>query len=488
MGVALAGDVHGSIRNQIMDILIRRLGDHRGAPRLNLDCGALARAGFYPGLSIAVATDAEACRVLIKLDDAGSRRVSRKKRGNTEIPVIDLNSVEALAGLEVFHLVRVVVTPGAIHVLALASERKAQERLQRLRGRIENGEALRCASIAFGAGITSWALHRGLAASGVSTSLAMANELQDEYLELAAHHNPVCNSGTSLVNAPMQEAVMDEWVVSRVGKIELLEAGIPCSGASRAGVSKRGLAKMEDHPLVGHLVASVIQWIAALQPAVFIAENVPGYKLTASAAILRGWLVDAGYAVHEVELDAHDFGSLEGRVRWFMVAVPPAVDLDLASMVPAAVVHPALGQLLDDVQPSDPRYRRVDHLKAKAVRDKARGSGFKMQMVDADSMRVPTLRKGYHKGGSTDPRVRHPHDPELSRLLTAKEHARIKGLDPALLGDASDTVGHQICGQSVDARPVRALGRRIGEALSALASRAELTQITSAAKSSAVAA
>ena len=281
---------------------------------------------------------------------------------------------------------------------------------------------------------------------------------------------------------------MDDWVVSRVGKVELLEAGIPCSGASRAGVSKRGLAKMEDHPLVGHLVASVIQWIAALQPAIFVAENVPGYAMSASAAILRGWLIDSGYVVHEVELDAHDFGSLEGRVRWFLVAVPPAVDLDLRSIAPDAVVHPALGQLLEEVHLSDPRYRRVDHLKAKAIRDKARGSGFKMQLVDASSTRVPTLRKAYHKGGSTDPRVRHPHDPELSRLLTAKEHARIKGLDPTLLGDVSDTVGHQICGQSVDARPVQALGRRIGEAISALPSRANPTRIRSAAKSAAVAA
>lgn len=475
MGAALVGDVHGFIRIQTMDILIRRLGDHRGAPRLYLDCGALARAGFHPGLAIAVATDAEACRVLIKLDVAGSRRVSRKKRGDTEIPVIDLNSVEVLACLEVFHQVRVVVKPGAIHVLALSSERKAQERLERLRGRMENGEALRCASIAFGAGITSWALHRGLASSGVSTSLAMANELQDEYLELAAQHNPVCAGGTHLINAPMQEAVMDDWVVSRVGKVELLEAGIPCSGASRAGVSKRGLAKMEDHPLVGHLVASVIQWIAALQPSIFVAENVRDYAASASAAILRGWLVDAGYVVHEVELDAHDFGSLECRVRWFLVAVPPAVDLDLRTMAPAVVDHPVLGQLLEELPVSDSRYRRVEHLKAKAVRDKARGSGFKMQLVDANSTRVPTLRKGYHKGGSTDPRVRHPHDPELSRLLTAKEHARIKGLDQALLGNASDTVGHQICGQSVDARPVHALGVRIGKALARISS-AETTR------------
>lgn len=451
-----------------MDVLIRRLGDHRGAPRLYLDCGALARAGFHPGKSKAVVADAESCRILIRLDDAGSRRVSRKRRGGSENPVIDLNNTEILACLDDFHQVRVIVLAGAIHVLAPASERKARERLQRLRGRIASGEPLRCASIAFGAGITSWALHRGLAEAGVSTNLTMANELQSEFLEIAAAHNPVCLMGTSLIGAPMQEAVLDEWLVGRVGNVELLEAGIPCSGASRAGISKRGLAKMEDHPLVGHLVASVIQWIAALQPAVFIAENVTGYKVTASAAILRGWLVDAGYVVHEVELDAHDFGSLECRVRWFLVAVPREVNLDLSMLVPETTTHLSLGQVLEDVPPDDPRYRRVEHLKSKAARDRARGNGFKMQLIDASSTRVPTLRKGYHKGGSTDPRVRHPRDPDLSRLLTAKEHARIKGLDPRLLGHSSDTVGHKICGQSVDARPLLALGQHLGQAISAL--------------------
>ena len=61
-----------------MDILLRRLGLHRGAPRLYLDSPALRRAGFEPGLPIRIYADTAQARVVIELDADGHRRVSRK--------------------------------------------------------------------------------------------------------------------------------------------------------------------------------------------------------------------------------------------------------------------------------------------------------------------------------------------------------------------------------------------------------------------------
>ena len=269
---------------------------------------------------------------------------------------------------------------------------------------------------------------------------------------------------TVVVNAPMQDAASDTWLLQRLGPIDVLEAGIPCSGASRAGVAKRGLQRMEDHPLVGHLVAAVIQWIAALQPAVFFAENVPDYQRSASAAILRAWLRDAGYMVHETVLDATDFGSIEGRRRWFLLACPSEVSLQL-DHIHGSSQAPVLGSLLDAVPEDDPSWRVVSYLKEKERRDADKGSGFAMQWLTPASTRVPTLRKGYHKGGSTDPRVVHPHLPHLSRLLSATEHARIKGIPEQLLGGLCATAAHAACGQSVDTRPVHALGRALGRAM-----------------------
>ena len=449
-----------------MHVLLRQIGEHRGAPRLYLDTTALAAAGFTPGVAIdLIPGSQDEARLTIRVSSQGKRKVSRKQRGRHEVPVIDINSHQDLQPFSAAGLVRVVIEAGAVHVLMPASVRKALARSTRLAAKLALGQPLRTAGIAFGAGIASGAIHEGLAAGGVSSELALANEICEEYLDIGRKSNPVVAVTTTTAAMPMQELAQDDWLLRRTQTVEILEAGIPCSGASRAGAAKRGLARMEDHPHVGHLIAAALQVIAALQPAILVVENVETYRNTASASILRAWLRDAGYAVAETVLNARDFGSLEARARWFLVAHPPELPLDLQEMAPEVTERPRLGELLEPVDPDDERYRRVDYLKEKQERDADSGKHFKMQLLTPASTLVPVLRKGYHKGGSTDPRLMHPTDPERSRLLTPVEHARIKGICPKLVDEAPQTTAHQVCGQSVDVRPVQAIGRRIARAL-----------------------
>lgn len=449
-----------------MHVLIRQLGQHRGAPRLYLDTTALAKAGFVPGVAIDFITGTtDEARLTIRVASNGKRKVSRKQRGRQEVPVIDINSHQDLQPFAACGVVRVVIEAGAVHVLLPASVRKALARSSRLTAKLALGQPLRTAGIAFGAGIASAALHVGLAAGGVACELALANEICEEYLDIGRQSNPVVVDATMTAAMPMQELAQDDWLLRRAQTVEILEAGIPCSGASRAGAAKRGLTRMEDHPHVGHLIGAALQVIAALQPAIVVVENVDTYRNTASASILRAWLRDAGYAVAETVLNARDFGSLEARVRWFLVAFPPELALDLKGMAPVDPARPCLEEFLEPLDPEDERYRRVDYLKAKQERDADNGKHFNMQLLTPASTLVPVLRKGYHKGGSTDPRLLHPTDPQRSRLLTAAEHARIKGIGPGLLDGVPQSTAHQVCGQSVDVRPVQAIGRRIARAL-----------------------
>lgn len=452
-----------------MHVLLRQLGEHRGSPRLYLDTTALAKAGFKPGVAIEFqpGTSDEA-RLTIRVATNGKRKVSRKQRGRQEVPVIDINSRDDLQPFAASGVVRVVIERGAVHVLLPASVRKALARSSRLAARLALGQPLRTAGIAFGAGIASGALHAGLAAGGVASELALANEICEEYLDIGRHANPVVVNATTTAAMPMQELAQDDWLLRHTQTVEILEAGIPCSGASRAGAAKRGLTRMEDHPHVGHLIGAALQVIAALQPAILVVENVETYRNTASASILRAWLRDAGYAVAETVLNARDFGSLEARVRWFLVAYPPELQLDLKEIAPEDLARPSLADVLEPMDPEDERYRRVDYLKEKQERDADSGKHFSMQLLTPASTLVPVLRKGYHKGGSTDPRLLHPTDPERSRLLTAVEHARIKGINPGLVEGVPETTAHQVCGQSVDVRPVQAIGQRIAQALKAL--------------------
>jgi DNA (cytosine-5)-methyltransferase 1 len=83
--------------------------------------------------------------------------------------------------------------------------------------------------------------------------------------------------------------------------------------------------------------------------------------------------------------------------------------------------------------------------------------------VDAGSTSVPTIRKGYNKGGSTDPYVRHPTNPALMRKLTPAEHARIKGVPSLLIEGLAATTAHEVLGQGVAFEPFRALFRALAK-------------------------
>ncbi len=464
------------------DVWIKGIGLHRGAPRVYLDAAQASRAGFFPGEAFTVEVDGQ--RVVVSKHPDGSHTVSRRKRGDKEFPVIDINSADLLQAFEGMDSIRVVVAEDRIYLLPLASEIKKRERFTRLMGKLQAREPLSMGSLSHGGGILSHAIHEGLKRAGLAARLEFANEIREDLVDYAMRANDSWSEWetgrTAAIVAPMQEVAQDEWLLDHLPKLDILEAGIPCSGASKAGATKNALAKMEDHELVGHLVYSALVIVSKVQPAVVLIENVVPYAETASAQILRLQLRDMGYAVHEAVLEGRDFGSMEDRVRWCMVATTAGVDFDFEQLRPHLRVVRRVADIIDaSIGPDDERWRTFAHLKRKQERDtedgqpggKSPGKRFKMQTVTLDSAIVPTLRKGYHKGGSTDPLLEHPTDPNLLRLFTAQEHARIKNV-PAHLAPGnhaphggSETMGHQLLGQGIDYVPFDSLGEHLGDEL-----------------------
>lgn len=445
------------------DVWIKSLNKgRRGGPRLFLDGLQAARAGFAPGDSFEVNVDGQTV-ILTKKDD-GSRVVSSRASGGRTYPVIDINSASLLSMFEGMDAVRVVVSADRVCFLPLASEARKVERLTRLTNKLASREPLAAGSLAHGGGVLAHAIHTGLKDAGIDCELKFANELRDDLMAQAIEHNDIWGEGSAALAVPMQELAQDEWLLSKLPKLDILEMGLPCSGASIAGHTKRELSMMEDHPEVGHLVYSALVIASKTNPAVLLFENVPRYASTASSQILRHQLRDMGYDTHEAVLDGADFGCLESRVRWCMVAVTRGIEFSFESLAPAVRMVKTVNDILDqDILADDPRFREVGYLKEKMVRDAEKGSGFKMQMVSPESTKVPTLRKGYFKGGSPDPRLVHPEDPALSRLFTAAEHARIKDVPPELVEGLSQSVAHQLLGQGIVYEPFRATGERIGQ-------------------------
>lgn len=448
---------------------VYKVTEHRNAPRIFVETQRLLLAGFAPGVSFTVQMDADRQHLTLRLDDFGTHTVSRRKGPKRETPVIDLNSSSLLDGFKGLGAVRMVIMKNEVHFLPLASSLAVKERLQRVAEKLATNQPLTTASICAGAGLMNFALEQGYRAGGIATRTAVVNEIDLDYAEHALSHNPSITQDAMMLTSPLQEVVQDNWIMAKLPKVEITELSLPCSGASSAGKAKRGIDQMEQHTEVGHLIAAALMLLQKLQPAIVIAENVPAYQNTGSAWIMRHMLRDMGYLVQETELKGRAFGVLEDRHRWFMVATTHGLQVDLSDLEPTLVAMPSVQDVLDpSITEADPRWSEFSYLKVKQTRDVAKGNGFMMQSVVATDSSVPTLRKGYAKGGSTDPLLVHPTRPELLRKFTANEHAAIKGFPGALVADLSETTAHQILGQAVLFKPLFALGKRIAESLRAI--------------------
>lgn len=451
----------------IVASIVRKLGLNRGIPRVWLEGSLPARAGFHAGSRYTVAsTDG---RVTLKLDDKGVRLVSGKARRDKTLPIIDINSTELLSQFAGAESVRVVLRKGEIHILADAVAVKAAERRTRLQASLAAGRVV-IGSVSHGMGVLSHALHRGLKEAGLNPKLAFACDIREECIDQAISSNDAWDQDTIALTMPLQQvALADEFTLSRLPRPDILEGGLPCTAASLSGRSKKGLSKAEDDPIAGHLMASFIALIARLNPAVVLLENVLPYWTTASASMLRTTLADLGYDVHERELRGEDY-AIEARPRRVLVGVTRGVEMGLESFVAPPRATQTVADILQPMDADDPAWKDVPYLKAKQERDKAAGKGFAMQLITPDATRVGTLGTGYAKARSTEPRLVHPTNPELSRLFTPVEHARLKGVPEQLIeGVRSATLAHELLGQSVIWPAFRQLGQVLGNALKAYA-------------------
>ena len=448
---------------------IKKLGEHRGAPRVWLEGSQAARAGFATGQRYDI--EVQDKMVVLQANTDGSRVVSGKVMGERNNPVIDINSKALLAIFDGMAAIRVVVKQDQIFLMPLASEVKKRERFVRLREKLENGDPLAIGSLSHGGGILTHAIHSGLEQSGVGSTLAFANEIRGELLEHAAIHNDAWSENTQILAAPMQELAFDSRGVASIPKVEILEMGLPCSGASKAGKSKRGLEHPEAHPHVGHLVVSALVIVSKSNPCFVILENVPEYSQSASADILRNQLRDMGYNTHERILNGKEWGALENRNRWCMVAVSQGIEFDFNQLQPPVALEQKLGDVLEPLALDDPRWTAMQGLKDKEVRDLAAGKGFKMQTFGAEAESIGTVTKGYSKVRSTDPKIKHPTNPDLLRQLTPVEHARIKQVPEHLVDGLCNTTAHEVLGQGIVYSPFKSVGEHVGNSLNELMGR-----------------
>lgn len=477
-----------------MDVTITPLREHKGTARIWLQGNTLLRNGFEPGTKykrvvkngVLVLTRTEDDDfMLTQLDDGAKvRLVSSRTRNGKQTPIIDVANDEVAQMFEGMKNLRVVLNPGKILIMPPASEIRARARLERAYARVAAGLPLKVGSFAHGGGILSRALEVGAGLEGIPFKLMLANEYREDLIDHVIDHNPAWSPETMSLCGPMQEFAFDSAILQMAaehigddGELDHIEAGIPCSGASVAGRAKRGLVHPEAHPEVGHLIAPFIALIAKFNPSSITLENVTQYLNTASMDILRTMLRDLHYDVYETVVEGAEWNALENRKRMVMVAVTKGMSFSFGDMVRPEPRVRKLGEILEDLPLDHPSWSEMTGLKAKAVRNKEAGNSFAMQIYDEESPSINTLTKGLAKNRSTDPKIRHPQNPNLLRIPTPKEHARAKGIPEQMVDGLCASTAHELLGQSVNFDPFVSVGQALAKCYKKLRSRQPMVEL-----------
>lgn len=450
----------------VREIIYPAFGENRGAGRIWLEGRRLAEAGLTPGAHYRVLFDESRKTIELRtvsakeaqaLGPRGARKVSRKEKYGATIPVIDLRSKKLNAMFdETLKRLKAVVQDGRITISIQRHDQKRLERLNRFRRKVRQGKAIELGSVFTGVGAMDASFARGLRDAGLRTHQAFVVEKDRDYLEAYTRNNPDRAPDTVLVAGGIED--LDE----RVSTIDGLVAGLPCTGESRQGKTKRRLKTGEEHPEVGYLFCFLLSMVPQWNPAFILIEQVPDFRLSGTAAAIRGTLRAYGYDLYEIVLDGNEMGALEKRRRVLMLAVTQGMEFTWDGLQPVREKEAHLGDVLDEFAPNDPIWREFAYLKRKEERDKARGAGFREQVRTPDDDHCFTILKGYSKARSGELRIQHPTNPELSRLVTPTEHARLKALPEGLIEGLSNTAGHEVLGQSVIGPKLRAAGRHLG--------------------------
>ncbi|MCG9579074.1 DNA cytosine methyltransferase [Vibrio tubiashii] len=458
-----------------------RLSEGKGGkPRIWMEGGKLAREGIEPGMKYDLIEDKNS--VSIKFTETGTFAVNKRtnKHNGTILPLIEIRDKLLLNLFKKNQKLRVVVKQSEIIVTAHFMDAKIKERVERFMNNMIQGKPQRFGSCFHGGGGLDKSTHNGLKLAGIKSIAGVVIEKESPYLESSLRNNPeLFDKKTTVIHSEIQDVLF----TSKPSQMDIAIMGIPCESSSISGRSKNGHwggnqagGHAESHSKVGAMFYYALEFIRNCNASVVILENVEPYSKTASADIIRSMLTEWGYNFAETTLTGTDYGSLEKRSRWALVAISKGFenyglnisDLDLSNILPLRQKPQNLGCILQDV-PLDTeattRWKRGLHLEEKEKRDAANGKGFRRQLLEPLAEFCGTIGKSYAKIRSTEPMLKHPdyETNKLFRIFTAVEHCLIKGFDPSFIRGNSETTAHEILGQSVCYGAFEALAYAIGK-------------------------
>jgi DNA (cytosine-5)-methyltransferase 1 len=442
------------------------IGESRSLPRLWLEGQKLAAAGIKIGVRYCINVTSALKRVELRPapDDYQGQTflVSKRERNNIVSPLIEIRTDLFKEVFELGSKVRVTIRQGRIVIAISHIANRIAERVKRFLDKLQGKEPLAVVSLFHGGGVLDKAMHSGLQKAGVNSFVQVGVELESEFIDASLRNNPeLWTEESTIIQGDIREINL---LGGNIPQCDAIFAGIPCTGASRAGASKNKLSCAEEHSEAGSMFVDFLDWVKASNPGIVVIENVPEYSKSSSMMVIRSKLTTLGYVLSEVILDGNEMGALEKRCRMCVVGITPGIGnpFDFGQLAPMRQKEACLADILEDVPLDSDRWKSYDYLADKAERDLAAGKGFKRQLLDGNAVSCGTIGKDYMKGRSTEPFIIHPENPSLSRLLTPEEHARVKAAPNSLIHGLAPTTQHQLLGQAVVFTAFEAVGYLLG--------------------------
>lgn len=445
------------------------VGENRGKLRIWLEGRKIAHS-FMPGDRFDIVEDSASKALSLVRCLEGSFLVSKRtsRSDGTALPLIELKGDVVEKFFSVSMLLRIVLRKGKALIEMHSTEKKIKSRAARFLRKLLDKSDITLGSVCTGLGVLDRSIHEGLRDEGIKSYTKFIVERDSRYVEAMLRNQPdTMFREDSIVVESGIEFVEQRGDVN----LDILCTGLPCLGSSRAGASKLKLKSAEHHLDAGSAFYYWLKFIEHCQPIVIVLEQVVEYLETASMAVIRSVLSTLGYELEEGVFCGNEFGTLENRSRMCMVAVSKGLNdvapLLLDNVTPFRLKEESLSEVLEDIPLTSSRWKDYQYLIDKEIKDRKKGNGFKRYLYDGSESSVGTIRRLYHKGGSCDQYLTNKVN-NKTRLFSPKEHAKIKAIPVELIDGVSDSVAHQMLGQSICFPIFQALGRTIGSWTKAL--------------------
>lgn len=416
--------------------------------RLNVETAILATGGFHPGDKIRVEFESSVMRVV--KDTEGKNTVSRKVRKTTIVPALDIRGPELQKIFKYKQEVVLTVHDGYVEVTNLEPAHVLEIGIiDQPKPVTELDEKYKMGSCFAGAGVLEHA--------AVSTGFFQSEYILDiDVIGLEVNHR---NHPDSLILGGPIQKIPHRWLPH----IDLKMTGIPCQHFSSIGkgdnVTDENTASVIQH---------IIRQIAWELPKALLVEEVSPFMNSFAHGKLVRVMSSLGYRVYEDVLDAHDFGSIPMRKRYWGVFLKGDVPFEF----PQPQIRKSDRECVEDHLKVPVNEREWIDIRTNATFRylvNCKKTGWELntgvdstQIVDLKANKMRCFTAGYYRMRSEGPYLRHPENSHLVSLFTPEEIASFLGIsaDYDISGVSRRKLG-ELLGQSVCVRTAKAILRSL---------------------------